>query len=129
MPISKTQKAKLEALPPTTVQKSTNPFLYVVVFAVIGLLSAVAILALRPESDIIVVTGVVGGLVTSITLSFMGYLKSSEANEQSKETYHLVNSRMTMALDDAIKAAIGEGRKQGRRESEARTDKLAKMEK
>jgi hypothetical protein len=121
--ITEAEKKRLDA--PPIAQREVPQFLYVVIFASIGLVCIVAILALRPQSDIVVVIGVVGGLMTSIILSFMSYIKASEASAQSKETYHVVNSRMTLAIGDAVKAAIGEGRRQGRRESERRTDKLA----
>lgn len=125
--ITELEKQKLDAVP--LPNKQASYFGYVVAFAGVGIAAIVVILWTRPDSDPLIVVGVIGGLMTSIIYSFLGYMKSDESKQQSVETYHLVNSRMTIALEDAVKAALGEGRKQGRRESEARTDKLAKLNK
>lgn len=125
--VTKAEKQKLDAAP--TAPKQSSNFGYVVIFASIGIASIVAVLWLRPDSDPLIVVGVIGGLMTTIIYAFLGYVKADEAVRQSVETYHLVNSRMTMSLEDAVKAALGEGRRRGRRESEARTDKLAKLAK
>lgn len=136
--ITKTEEAKMNApeTPIVPFRRATNPLLYVVVFATIGLVCIVAILFLRPEADIVVVIGVVGGLITSIIFAFLGYIRAEDALEvskqtyaQSKETLSVVNSRMTQSLATAIKAAMEEGRRLGRLEAEKRTDKLARQAK
>lgn len=118
--IKKPTKQDLQRL--NAPSKNNVPIISIVTIVAFGISAIVLILVLRPDSDPLVVVGAVGGLVTSVLFSVLAYLKGAE-------THDLVNSRMSIAIEDAVKAALGEGRKQGRREAENRTDKLAKIDK
>jgi hypothetical protein len=124
--VTKAEREKLAEIPQVNPQKRYNYFLYVVVFALVGMVTAGSIIVLRPDSDPVVVIGVVGGLVTSITFALLGFLKADESHAQSKETYHLVNSRMELAMKDAVKSAYGLGLEEGRKRANTRTDNLEK---
>jgi Mn2+/Fe2+ NRAMP family transporter len=110
-----TEKEKKQLASPP----NNTPYILAVVVMVIAAIAGIAvILVLRPDSDPLVVSGVIAGIFTPTALSLMSFLKA-------QETHVLVNSRMSEAITDAAKAAYGEGMKAGRESANERTDMLA----
>lgn len=101
-------------------KKAPSPFAAIVAVLLIGVTGVVTITILRPDLDPLAVSAVIFGFLTPTTLSLMSYLKA-------QETHLAVNSRLDQFIINAAKAAEAVGKEVGRKESEARTDDLAKQ--
>lgn len=117
-PLTETQKiraayAKIE-------KKSPSPFAAIVAVLLIGVVGVVLVTVFRPDLDPLAISAVIFGFLTPTTLSLMSYLKA-------QETHLAVNSRLDQLIINASKAAEAVGKEVGRKESEARTDDLAKQ--
>jgi hypothetical protein len=106
---------------PSVVHPANNiPYLIaVVVMMLIAILGVSAIAIFRPDTDVLVVFGVVFGFLTPTTLSLLALMKS-------QETHLSVNSRLDEFMRNAEEAAEGRGMKKGREAANERTDMLAK---
>ena len=122
----------------------TAKYLTAVMYALFLGIAGVALIGfIRPDYDILVVAGFIFAFLTPILTSILGLMKSSEqseqifeakeharaAEEQSVKTDLSNNGRLEELLRVTKEAAYGEGRKAGREESDARTDKLAENKK
>lgn len=132
----------------TNIDAPKNPpyLLVILLMVVFGLGAIILLLTIRPDLDFVIVAGVILPTVTVITTSVFNIIQRNltiqEAHEanvnsqlalvQSKETHDVVNSRLTEFKEafiaaekersrNAAVAAYGEGRK----DADARTDKLA----
>lgn len=117
-PLTETQKFK--AMYAKMEKKAPNPFVAIVAVLLIGVAGVVVISVLRPDLDPLAVSAVIFGFLTPSTLSLMSYLKA-------QETHLAVNSRLEEFIRNATKAAQAVGQEAGRKESEARTDELARQ--
>lgn len=115
---SETQKFR--AMYAKVEKKAPNPFVAIVAVLLIGVVGVVLVTVLRPDLDPLAISAVIFGFLTPTTLSLMSYLKA-------QETHLAVNSRLDDLIDNAKKAAEAVGKEAGRKESEARTDDLAKQ--
>lgn len=115
---SETQKFR--AMYAKVEKKAPNPFVAIVAVLLIGVAGVVLVTVLRPDLDPLAISAVIFGFLTPTTLSLMSYLKA-------QETHLAVNSRLDDLIENAKKAAEAVGKEVGRKESEARTDDLAKQ--
>lgn len=124
---------------------SHTPYLIaaVVVMAVLGIASIVAVAVLRPDKDNTPLYAAIAGMIAPTTISLLAFMRAGEgisvgqqAIVQGERTYHEVNSRMDQFRAELLKAseelvvkARAEGLKQGRQEgrvaADARTDMLS----
>lgn len=96
-----------------------TPYLVtIIIMTVIGVLAITAFLSVRPDENILVVSGIVFTFLTPITASIMTFM-------QSRDTHKAVNSRLDQFIETAGKAAFAEGSTSGRHDAEARADVLA----
>lgn len=117
-----TETQKFRAMYAKVEKKTPSPFAAIVAVLLIGVSGVVLITILRPDLDPLAVSAVIFGFLTPTTLSLMSYLKA-------QETHLAVNSRLDQFISSASKAAEAVGKEAGRKESEARTDDLAKQAK
>jgi hypothetical protein len=100
-------------------QPTNQPYLIAIVLMIlVGIAGVAAIVALRPDADILVVGAMVFGFITPTTLSLLSFMKA-------QETHLSVNSRLDGFIRNAEAAARGEGREEGRLKANNRTDALA----
>ncbi|RPI95517.1 MAG: APC family permease [Chloroflexi bacterium] len=105
---------------------TNTPYLVAVLISlVIGIGGVVALVSLRPDFDVLVVSGVVFAFLTPTTTSILSLMKSQETNRQARETHLSVNSRLDAFIKSASDAARAEGLQEGRDKANARTDALA----
>lgn len=97
---------------------SNAPYLItIVIMMIIGILGVLGFLTVRPQENILVVSGIMFAIITPITTSIMAFM-------QSRDTNKAVNHRLDDFLRDAENAALAKGEKIGRREAEDRADIL-----
>lgn len=107
-------------------KKSSNAqyIVAIVVMMFIAVIGIVVILIARPGEDNAVIIAALFGFLSPTTLALLAYMKSDD-------THKMVNSRLDQMMDDsnAIARAVGvtEGRLQGKRESDERTDALREV--
>jgi len=127
------------------------PYLWVILLMLIfGLGAVLTVLTVRQDLDFVVVSGGIFLIITTMTTSIFNIMRTNqtlleahEANvksqltlDQAKSTHKIVNSELTMWKDalmklseESVKVAYADGRKDGREQSEARTDLLAEKAK
>lgn len=104
---------------------NNNPYLITVLIAfVIGVSGTALFLYIRPESDFVIVSGVVFGVAGMLTTNILTLMKSNESVKQTKETHVLFNSRMDELLKKATALARAEGVQEGEDKANQRTDAL-----
>lgn len=89
----------------------------VIILATVGMIVAAVILVMRPDSDPLVVSGIVAGLIMPTTLSLLSFMKA-------QETHLSVNSRLEQFIENAEKAAHAEGELAGRTAANESNDEL-----
>lgn len=114
-----TETQKFRAMYAKIEKKTPSPFAAIVAVLLIGVAGVVTIAVLRPDLDPLAVSAVIFTFLTPTTLSLLSYLKA-------QETHLAVNSRLDQFIKNASKAAEAVGKETGRKESEARTDTLAR---
>jgi len=109
---------------------SNTPYLITILSAfMIGIVGTALFLYLRPESDFIIVSGVVFGIVGMLTTNVLTFMKTNEGTKQSRETHILFNSRMDELMRKATALAHAEGVQEGQDNANLRTDALKSEEK
>jgi len=95
----------------------------VVAMVALGVLAVVAITIVRPDQENTALLATVIGFIAPTTFSLLAFMKSAE-------THQSVNGRLDALLAHARQAAheqgMAEGRAEGRRAANARTDELAR---
>jgi hypothetical protein len=98
------------------------PYLVTIVIMVaIGIAGVIGFLSIRPEENILVVTGIMFAIITPITTSIMAFM-------QSRDTNRAVNHRLDAFIESEGKVSYAEGKDRGRHDAEDRADVLAKKE-
>jgi hypothetical protein len=106
-------------------QKPNNtPYVVAVVTMMfIAVVGSAIITVVEPKQDNTVIIAAIFGFLTPTTLSLLAFMKS-------QETHLSVNSRLDAFMKTAQDVALGkglmEGRIQGKKEANERTDELAK---
>jgi hypothetical protein len=99
-------------------QANNVPYLIAVVsMAVVAITGSILITVFRPDSDIVVVFGLVAGFMTPTTISLLSFMKA-------QETHLSVNSRLDEFIYNAKLSSRAEGVEEGRKIANDRTDKL-----
>lgn len=115
-PLTDTGKIRRDMMIKNSMSRSY--LMAIVSMSLVAVAGVIAIVSLRPESDLVIVMATVFGFTAPTTLSLLAFLKA-------QETHLSVNSR----LDDLIKNASRVARETGIREgmvlADERTDKLA----
>jgi uncharacterized membrane protein (DUF485 family) len=102
------------------------PYLVATLIAfIIGFIVTIYILEIRPESDFIIVIGIVFGVVTVLATNILTLMRTEEGNKKIDETQHTVNSRMSEMIEKVEALAHERGLREGQDKANARTDALA----
>lgn len=97
---------------------SNAPYLItIVIMMMIGILGVLGFLAIRPEENVLVVSGIMFAVITPITTSIMAFM-------QSRDTNRAVNHRLDEFIENAENIASAKGEKIGRKDAEDRADVL-----
>lgn len=122
-----TDKFRAMLLKTQGAEDDTGKYLTAVISAlVLGIGGLALILWIRPEYDPILVAGIIFAFLTPTTTSLLSFMKAEDVKAQSKETYHMVNSRMSEMIEKVELLAHERGLREGRDAANERTDDLAR---
>lgn len=96
--------------------------LAVIVMALIGVAGIVVIGMIRPDDDLLVISGIVIAILSPTTTGLLSFMKGTENSQQNKQTHDMVNSRLTEFIEAQTQLAEARGEKIGRQKAEDRAD-------
>lgn len=106
--------------------KDTSRYLVtVIIVLVIGVVSFIITLWIRPDYDPLLVAGIIFAFLTPTTTSLLSFIKAEEANTQAAETHLSVNNHFDAQIRQAMLSARQEGLEEGRKLADRRIDAWA----